>query len=70
MSYEPEADILRIEVNQKPIKYAAEMGDAIVHFGADGNPVYFEILEASKFLKRASILLPAAVRRSLVPARA
>lgn len=70
MSYEPEADVLRIETSHKPIGYAAEMGNAIVHFSPDGAPVYFEILEASRFLKQASKLLPLSLRRSLAPVRA
>ncbi|OHA03487.1 MAG: hypothetical protein A3J58_03175 [Candidatus Sungbacteria bacterium RIFCSPHIGHO2_02_FULL_52_23] len=70
MSYEPEADVLRIEASHKPIEYAAEMGDAIVHFSPDGTPVYFEILKVSRFLKQASKLLPLSLRRSFAPARA
>jgi len=58
MSYEPEADVLRIKTSRKAIDYAAEMGDAIVHFTKEGAPVYFEILNASRFLKKASALLP------------
>ncbi len=70
MSYESEADVLRIETSSKPIEYAAQMGNAIVHFSPDGVPVYFEILEASRFLKQASKLLPVSSRRSLSAARA
>ena len=69
MSYEPEADVLRIEASREPIEYAAEMGNAIVHFSPDGAPVYFEILEASRFLKQASSLLDARLSKSLAPAR-
>lgn len=57
MSYESEADILRIATSRKPIDYATEIGNVIVHFSPDGIPVYFEILEATKFLKKASTLL-------------
>lgn len=53
MSYEPEADILRIESSRKRIDHAAEIGNAVVHFSADGSPVYIEILEASRFLRQA-----------------
>lgn len=70
MSYEPEADVLRIEASRGPIEYATEMGNAIVHFSPDGNPVYFEILEASRFLKQASILLRAPLRRTRALVRA
>lgn len=57
MTYEPEADILRIETGRKPIDYASEMGNVVVHFSRQGKPVYFEILEVSKFLKQAASLL-------------
>ena len=57
MSYEPEADVLRIETSRKVIDYATEIGNVIVHFSPEGVPVYFEILEATQFLKQASGLL-------------
>lgn len=70
MSYEPEADVLRIESGMGPIAYATEIGDTVVHFSSSGVPVYVEILEASKFLKQASTLLRTPLRKSLVSARA
>lgn len=63
MSYEPEADVLRIETLQKPIEYATEIGNVVIHFSSEGVPVYFEILEASKFLKQASRLIPGKVQK-------
>lgn len=69
MSYEPEADVLRIETSRRPIGYATEIGNVVVHFSPDGIPVYFEILEATKFLKSASTLLRPAAKRTLIPAR-
>ena len=57
MSYEPDADILRIETSRKTIDYATEIGNVIVHFSPEGVPVYFEILEATQFLKQANGLL-------------
>lgn len=49
ISYEPEADVLRVEVSKQPIDYAKEIGNFVVHFTKEGLPVYIEILEASKF---------------------
>jgi hypothetical protein len=49
ISYEPEADVLRVEVANLPIDYAKEIGNFVVHFSKDGLPVYVEILKASKF---------------------
>lgn len=69
MSYEVEADVLRIEASRAPIEYAKEVGNVVVHFSPDGTPVYFEILEASKFLRRASSLLVPVSKRAMVSAR-
>ena len=69
MSYEPEADVLRIETSARPIDYATEIGNLIVHFSPEGIPVYFEILEATKFLKQAATLLRPARLTILTAAR-
>ena len=50
LGYDPESDVLRVEISDKPIGYAKEMGNFVVHFSPKGLPVYFEILEAKKFL--------------------
>ena len=63
MSYEPEADILRIETGRRPIDYATEIGNVVAHFSPEGIPVYFEILEATGFFERASILIRQPGRR-------
>ena len=57
ISYEPEADVLMWEITDKPIDYAKEIGNVIVHFTKDGVPVLIEILEASKFLARVKNLV-------------
>jgi len=57
ISYEPEADVLMWEITDKPIDYAKEIGNVIVHFTKDNVPVLVEILEASKFLTRAKNLV-------------
>ncbi|OGF68985.1 hypothetical protein A3C75_02260 [Candidatus Giovannonibacteria bacterium RIFCSPHIGHO2_02_FULL_44_31] len=67
MSYEPEADVLRIESGRAPIDYATEMGNVVVHFTKKGVPVYFEILEATRFLKNASRMLVPGSRKALIP---
>ena len=68
MSYEPEADVLRMEMGREKIDYASEIGNVIVHFTKKDVPVYFEILEATKFLKRASRTLDPLHRKALAPA--
>jgi len=57
LSYEPEADVLRVEVSKRPIDYAIEIGNIVVHFSPKGLPVYFEILEAKKFLLQSERIL-------------
>ncbi|MBU0998794.1 DUF2283 domain-containing protein [Patescibacteria group bacterium] len=57
ISYDMEADVLRVEISKKPIDYAREMGNIIVHFTQKGLPVYLEILEAKKFLTKTGQIL-------------
>ena len=57
ISYEPEADVLRVEISKKPIDYAKEMGNFVVHFSPQGLPVYLEILEAKRFLLQTNRIL-------------
>jgi uncharacterized protein YuzE len=65
ISYEPEADVLMWEITDKPIDYAKEVGNVIVHFTKDNVPVLIEILEASKFLARVKNL----VKKTQIPIR-
>ena len=57
ISYEPEADVLMWETSKRPIDYAQEVGNMIVHFDKKNNPVLTELLEASKFLDQAKKLV-------------
>ncbi len=57
ISYEPEADVLMWEITDKPIDFAKEIGNIIVHFTKNNIPVLIEILEASKFLTKARALV-------------
>ena len=51
--YDPEADVLSWEIVDAPIAYASEMGDMIVHFTKNHEPVYIEVLRAKDFMKTA-----------------
>ncbi|HAG07581.1 MAG TPA: hypothetical protein DCL13_05335 [Peptococcaceae bacterium] len=53
ISYSRDVDALLIELSDKPIDYAEEAGQVIVHFAADGEPVLLEILDAKDFLLRS-----------------
>ena len=57
ISYEPEADVLTWEIADKPIDFAKEIGDVVVHFTKNNIPVLIEILEASKFLAKTKNLM-------------
>lgn len=64
ISYEPQADVISWEISEDPIDHAKEIGDVVVHFSRDNEPVYLEILEASKFVDRAhKIVRPALARK-------
>lgn len=57
ISYEPEADVLMWEITDKPIDYAKEIGNIVVHFTKENVPVLIEILEAGKFLVKIKNLI-------------
>ena len=54
MRYDPHVDILLVEVSNRPIDYAEEMGSVIVHFTKQHKPVALEILDASQFVTQAT----------------
>ncbi len=72
IQYEPDSDVLSWEVSNKPIDFAEEIGNVVVHFSKDNIPVLFEILDASKFITKAENLirdeLKISTKRILVPA--
>ncbi|MDP3741477.1 MAG: DUF2283 domain-containing protein [bacterium] len=57
ISYEPEADVLTLEITDQAIDHAKEIGNVVVHFTKRNTPVLVEILEATKFLTKAQGLL-------------
>jgi len=48
--YSKDVDALLIELSDKPIDYAQEEGQIIVHFTKEGEPVLLEILDARDFV--------------------
>lgn len=54
INYEPEADVLRVEMASGSIDFATEVDNIVVHFSKKGVPLYLEILEATKFLKQST----------------
>lgn len=63
--YNKEDDVLMIELNKKPIDYAEQSGDLIVHFSPKREAVLIEILDAAKFLKQSAQVLPVKVRHDI-----
>ncbi|MDI6759586.1 MAG: DUF2283 domain-containing protein [Candidatus Brocadiaceae bacterium] len=48
--YSKDADAILVELSDKPIDYAEESGQVIIHFSKKGEPVLLEILDAKEFL--------------------
>ena len=54
ISYEPEADVLRIEIAKRPFYDVLEMGNFIIHIDKNRLPIYVEIINAKSFLLQSS----------------
>lgn len=63
--YSKEDDVLMIELSKKPIDYAEQSGDLIVHFSPKREAVLIEILDASEFLKKSAQVLPIKVKEDI-----
>ena len=49
LKYDPESDVLLIVVSDSGrLSHAEEMGDIVVHLGKKGEPLFLEVLNASK----------------------
>ena len=54
ISYEPEADVLRIEIKKGKLYDTIELGNFIIHLDKNLKPLYMEILKAKEFLLRTN----------------
>lgn len=50
IKYNRDVDALLVELLDKPIDYAEEEGQMIIHLSKDGEPVLLEILDAKDFI--------------------
>jgi len=50
IKYSKDVDALIIELSDKPIDYAKEEGQIIIHFSKEGEPVLLEIFDAKDFI--------------------
>ena len=54
ITYEQEDDILNIWLSKKPYDFAEDANGIITHYTKDREPVYIEIIDASRFFKKSS----------------
>lgn len=68
--YSKDVDILLLELSKKPIDYAEEAGNAILHYSPKKELVLVEVLHASSLfkdlLKEARRVLPENIRRQIL----
>ncbi len=50
LRYSKDVNVLVIELSEKPIEYAEEYGQFIVHFSSEGEPVLLEIQDGKDFV--------------------
>jgi uncharacterized protein YuzE len=64
--YEDESDVLTVFVKQRgKLSHAEEVGDMVLHVNRKGEPLFLEILRASKVVPR---MVQALARREVVVA--
>ena len=63
--YEKEDDVLNIWLSKKPIYHAVDTNGVITHFTKNNEPVYIEILDASRFLKETTKSLPKDIQKQI-----
>jgi len=50
MTYDPEANIMCLEISKGDISHVREFGNFILHVSKTEKPIILEILDASKFV--------------------
>ena len=55
ISYSPDVDVLMISFFDRPIAYAEDEGEIILHYSEDGQLVLIEILDFRKFMSDEAI---------------
>lgn len=66
LKYSKEDDVLMIKLSKKPIDYAEQSGDLIVHFSPKREAVLLEILDASQFFKKAAKAFPKKIMQDML----
>ncbi len=55
ISYSPDVDVLMISFDDRPIAYAEDEGEIILHYSEDGQLVLIEILDFRKLMSDEAI---------------
>lgn len=63
--YYEDADLLSLRISNIPYKYARQDGDVIVHYSDNKEPVLIEIINAAKFLKNTTKMLPREIQEEI-----
>ena len=64
--YDKEDDVLMVFLGKGKIDDAQQSGNIISHLSAKGELLLLEILDASKFLKKASGAFPREIRQQFI----
>ena len=65
VKYNKKDNTMFIWFSREPVFFAEQTKNVIVHFSKSGQPVLMEVLEATDFLKKASLVLPGKVKREI-----
>lgn len=63
--YDKEDNALMIWFSKEPVDYAEQEKNLIIHFSKKNKPVLMEILDATKFLKETTRILPSSVKQQI-----
>lgn len=63
--YYEDADLLSLRISNTPYKYARQDGDVIVHYSENKEPVLIEIVNAAKFIKDTTKMLPKMIQEDI-----
>ncbi len=63
--YDKEDDVLMVWFSKKPVDYAEQEKNLIIHFSKESKPVLMEILDASEFLKETTKILPLKIKQQI-----
>lgn len=63
--YDKEDNALMIWFSKEPVDYAQQEKNLIIHFSKENKPVLMEILDATKFLKETTKILPPNIKQQI-----